>query len=221
MPSPNLKVSEIFASVQGEGNLSGKPAIFVRFFGCNLNCPFCDSKYAWKKGGEYKSLSVSEVVKEIKNLPSHAKLIIFTGGEPLIQNHKLLAMLARELHKELFTIAIETNGTVPFSSDFPQSAVDWVVVSPKTEDFTINTGDELKVLYQGQSVRALKRLREKTDFRHYFLQPIFPEGNLQDLENAAEYMRRVQKAVKECCNILQQLPAWRLSFQVHKVAGLR
>ncbi len=217
----SLKVSEIFASVQGEGNLIGKPAIFIRFFGCNLQCPFCDSKYAWGKGGSYRSLSVKEIIKEIENLSSIVNLIIFTGGEPLLQNHKLLAELARELERKLFTVAIETNGTIPFSLDFPQIAVDWVTVSPKTKIFVINTGDELKILYQGQTVKALEQLRKKTDFGNYFLQPIFPEKNLQDSEDVAEYMRSVQKAVRECCSVLQQLPVWRLSFQIHKVAGLR
>src|SRR5260221_4033148 len=100
-------VSEIFYSIQGEGELTGIPSVFVRTSGCNLRCSWCDTKYAsWTPEGE--SLSVDEVVREVLRHPAaHA---VLTGGEPMVAPD--LPELAAKLREAGKQLTIETARTV-------------------------------------------------------------------------------------------------------------
>lgn len=100
-----MKINEIFYSIQGEGNWSGMPNIFIRAAGCNLRCTFCDTKYAYNDG---KEMNISEIVKEIQKYPCN--YVCITGGEPLLQNevHDLIGSLLKKNYK----ICIETNGSL-------------------------------------------------------------------------------------------------------------
>ena len=75
-----IKVSEIFYSIQGEGSQIGIPTVFVRLFGCNLRCQWCDTMYD-VEGDDYSELSFSELIR--KSLSYNCKNICITGGEPL------------------------------------------------------------------------------------------------------------------------------------------
>ena len=91
MPQPPiLKVSEIFASIQGEGLRQGEPTIFVRLTGCNLRCDFCDTKYSWEGGDD---ISVQQVIEQVKHRHKEfpADWVCITGGEPLLQDIRELA----------------------------------------------------------------------------------------------------------------------------------
>lgn len=101
-----MRVSEIFYSLQGEGQSLGTPVIFIRLSGCHLRCVWCDSKFTWDlKSG--KEMSTTEIIKEIKKFPS--KHLVITGGEPLIQQSSL-----KELFQELpnYYIEMETSGSL-------------------------------------------------------------------------------------------------------------
>jgi 7-carboxy-7-deazaguanine synthase len=100
-----MKINEIFYSIQGEGNWTGKPNIFIRTSGCNLRCSYCDTKYAYDS---YKEMSIIEILDEINKY--NCKNICITGGEPLIQ--KDLIILVKELLENKYKICIETNGSV-------------------------------------------------------------------------------------------------------------
>ena len=115
-----LPVLEIFKSVQGEGGLIGSPCVFIRLAGCNLTCPWCDTKDSWDntKG---KIFTIETILKSC--IEYGQDLIVITGGEPCI--HAGLDDLVRELKAEEFTVAIETNGTLPTPN------ADWIAVSPK------------------------------------------------------------------------------------------
>lgn len=103
-----IKISEIFYSIQGEGELTGVPSVFVRLSGCNLRCGWCDTPYAsWKPEG--KNLSVKEVLKKINRFPS--RFCVITGGEPLLS--KEVWQLCRDLRRQGKHITIETNATIP------------------------------------------------------------------------------------------------------------
>jgi len=119
---PTLKISEIFASAQGEGLRQGEPTIFVRLAGCNLSCDFCDTKYALANG---VLMSIDKIVEKIRSLGRNwpTRWICLTGGEPLLQD---ITGLARKLKAEGFFIQVETNGTLYRHID-----VDWYSVSPK------------------------------------------------------------------------------------------
>lgn len=111
-PQPDqLKLSEIFFSIQGEGTRAGMPCIFVRLHGCGLRCSWCDTPYALshREGGEWKSFA--EIRREIARYPS--RFVEFTGGEPLEQ--PAVHSLITELLDEGYTVAVETGGHIDIS----------------------------------------------------------------------------------------------------------
>ena len=120
-----MQISEIFESIQGEGPWIGCPATFVRLYGCNLNCSFCDSGYS--RTGPHDEMSVEEVAHAVySRCPPY---VIFTGGEPCMQwdDMKRVIKRIRDVSPEK-KIAIETNGTY----DFDNTVFDVVIVSPKS-----------------------------------------------------------------------------------------
>ncbi|MCX8185398.1 MAG: 7-carboxy-7-deazaguanine synthase QueE [Sulfolobales archaeon] len=125
-----MKVSEIFISVQGEGPSLGKPAVFLRLSYCNLMCTWCDTKYAWTTSEE-KSVDdvVSELVDKLKTYDK-VKLIVVTGGEPLLQKDELVELVGKlkKLIKD-FEVEVETNCTIDPGELV--EVVDRIIVSPK------------------------------------------------------------------------------------------
>ena len=117
-------IVDIFQTIQGEGPFLGQPATFIRFQGCNLQCPFCDTDYT----SNSKRYSVFQITEELSNeFTIRNKLIVITGGEPFRQD---AAFLANYLIKFGFTVQIETNGTIAPSEQLHDDIV--VVCSPKT-----------------------------------------------------------------------------------------
>lgn len=209
-----FKIVEIFESVQGEGYYTGRPAIFIRFAGCNLHCSFCDTKYSWPTEG-VKELSVSGITDILREQGYKARYVILTGGEPLIQDYVELQLLIDTLHTRGYSVGIETNGVKTF--DRGQLSFDWVTVSPKTAIFNPK-GDELKLLYDGtQDIEFY----EQFEFRYLYLQPILPEKDLVHVGNIATFMNEVHLAVKKCVEAAKLHPLWRVSFQAHKILGIR
>src|SRR5580700_4281475 len=100
-----MLISEIFHSVQGEGELTGVPSVFVRTSGCNLRCNWCDTPYtSWNPEGAEKS--VEEIVEEVGKYP--ARHVVLTGGEPMVA--KGIHTLAAALREKGKHITIETAG---------------------------------------------------------------------------------------------------------------
>lgn len=193
-----MRINEIFYSLQGEGFFTGTPAVFVRFAGCNLQCPFCDTDHA-----PFTEMTEAEVVEEVKRYPAHH--VVVTGGEPSLQ---LSAQLVEALHAAGKFVAVETNGTRPLPA-----AVDWVTLSPK--DAFVATAaarpvlercDELKVVFTGEDLPDYTRIQAA----HRFLQPC-DTGDLQR-------NREVRAAAVAYC---LAHPEWRLSLQTHKVLDIR
>jgi 7-carboxy-7-deazaguanine synthase len=118
-----IRISEIFHSIQGEGQLTGVPSVFIRTSGCNLRCWFCDTPYAsWKPEGDL--FSVSEVIE--KTLSYACNHVVITGGEPMIVPE--LPELCSELRKLGKHITIETAGTAIHE---PPVICDLMSISPK------------------------------------------------------------------------------------------
>ena len=117
-----MLISEIFHSLQGEGELTGVPSVFVRTSGCNLRCNWCDTPYAsWNPEG--RQMSPEEIVAEVKKHP--ARHVVLTGGEPMIAPG--IHELAGQLHALGYHITIETAATVPAGG----IACDLASLSPK------------------------------------------------------------------------------------------
>lgn len=194
------KINEIFYSLQGEGYHAGEPAVFIRFSGCNLSCPWCDTQHQ-----QGKMLTAQEIIEKVKEYKT--KLVVLTGGEPsLFVDGELLAAL----HWVFDTIAMESNGT----HEVP-AAVDFLTISPKS-DFLPQPGaqviiqkcSEVKVVFDG--INSPEYWREQIEAQHYFLQPL-DTGNQQ--QNA--------KILAACVAYIKKHPQWRLSVQLHKIIGER
>lgn len=117
-----MLVNEIFRSIEGEGIRAGYPAIFIRLFGCNLGCSYCDTKYSCS-GADYVEKSVNEIVAACEQY-SPVKRVTITGGEPLI--HQDIRLLVFELIKLGYEINIETNGSIDIS---PFTEFDKVIIT--------------------------------------------------------------------------------------------
>lgn len=193
-----MKVNEIFYSLQGEGYHSGTPAVFVRFSGCNLRCPFCDTQH--EEGIE---LSETEIVEAVKAYP--ASLVVVTGGEPAMQ---LTEGLVEALHAAGKYVSVETNGTLPLPKN-----VDWITLSPKDSWVgsqaapVLSRADELKLLFDGTHEPSLY---SHIAVAHRFLQPC-------DMGNDARNAEIMQATV----DFVKKNPAWRLSLQIHKILKIR
>ena len=147
------KINEIFYSLQGEGFHTGTPATFVRFSGCNLRCPFCDTRHE-----EGTLMTDDDILQAVTQHP--ARLVVLTGGEPSLWIDQ---DLTDRLHRAGKYIAIETNGTHPLPA-----GIDWVTCSPKDGGpVVLDRMDEVKVVYQGQDLAPYEQLPA----RHFFLQP--------------------------------------------------
>ena len=101
-----MKISEIFKSIEGEGIAIGKLEVFVRLAGCNLNCSWCDTKYALENG---KKKPIEEIIKEVQKYC--LKNVSITGGEPLLQKSELLELVTN-LKTLDYWIQLNTNGTI-------------------------------------------------------------------------------------------------------------
>ena len=207
-------VKEIFYTLQGEGINAGRAAVFCRFAGCNLwsgreadretaACRFCDTDFVGTDGtlgGKFESTAAlaDSIATCWPGGTRGRKLVVLTGGEPLLQVDQALV---GALHARGFEIAVETNGTVE-----PPPGLDWVCVSPKAgAPLKLKRGHELKVVVPqaGQDLDALAELA----FDHLLLQPM--DGpSLHD---------NTQLAIAACLAD----PRWRLSMQTHKTIGLR
>ncbi|MGB9744764.1 MAG: 7-carboxy-7-deazaguanine synthase QueE [Desulfurella sp.] len=205
------KVCEIFYSLQLEGSMLGYPAVFVRFSGCNLNCKFCDTKYAFN---DYEIMSLLQVSKAICNY--NCKRIIFTGGEPLL-NASFIKCLIDELGSK-YDFFLETNGTiwVDFASKFKH-----IVVSPKFDNlnfdvlkkYSLQNNVEFKVLVENpDSLKQIEDFLKSLNINSATLQPIyFPD---EPLNQFLERTRNIIEAFKQSKLTNKDV---RLIIQNHKI----
>ncbi len=105
-----VAINEIFYSFQGESSLVGVPTVFIRTYGCNLNCKICDTKYSFE--GICKKLTLNEIIKIVSKIKT--PYICITGGEPLLQKNEIIK-LTNELLNLDKNISIETNGSLDIS----------------------------------------------------------------------------------------------------------
>ena len=205
---------EVFLTVQGEGGQAGRPAVFLRFSGCNLwsgreqdretaVCTFCDTDFVGVDGGgggkfRTPDLLADHVAGMWRGRQGDPKLVVCTGGEPLLQ---LDAALIAALKTRGFEIAIESNGTLE-----APDGIDWVCVSPKANAEVIQIkGQELKLVYP--QAKAMPERFEHLDFERFWLQPLDGPDQAENTAAAIEY----------CLTH----PQWRLSVQTHKYIGVR
>lgn len=202
-------VKELFRTIQGEGGQAGRVAVFCRFSGCNLwsgrpqdreraICRFCDTDFV---GGTKYATAVdlaTAVDAEWGGRDLDSKFVVLTGGEPLLQVDDRLLL---ELNARGFEIAVETNGTVKA----PNARIDWICVSPKTQDLKFTGGEELKFVFPQEGLSP--EMFEHLPFKRFSLSPM----------DGPSLQKNTQAAIAYC----MERPKWRLSLQTHKILGIR
>ncbi len=195
-----LPLMEAFYTIQGEGAFSGHPAYFIRLGGCDVGCIWCDVKESWESE-KWPILSIEEIVEGALAFPG--RLVVITGGEPLLYN---LDPLTRLLKEKGFTTNIETSGAHPYSGDF-----DWVCFSPKKfkkpHPSIYVEVDELKVVVFHPSDFAFAE-------EHAALVSSTCELRLQPEWSKAE------KFTSEIIDYVKKHPNWKISLQTHKFMNI-
>jgi 7-carboxy-7-deazaguanine synthase len=206
-------VKEAFLTLQGEGMQAGSRAVFLRFAGCNLwsgreqdrataQCNFCDTDFVGTDGpggGKFADAArLAEHVEQLWGEGRERRLIVVTGGEPMLQ---IDTALIDELHARGFRVAVESNGTIAATP-----GIDWLCISPKAGTEVIQrSGDELKLVWPQEGIDPADL--EGWDFRNFLVQPM-------DCPDA-------QEAIDAAIQLAMERPQWRLTLQAHKVIGLK
>jgi len=206
------QVKEIFLTLQGEGGQAGRAAVFCRFAGCNLwsgreadrvsaVCQFCDTDFVGidgPGGGKFKDAAAlaGAVAAAWRGARDH-RLVVLTGGEPLLQVDRPLVAALRD---QGFSIALETNGTLA-----APAGIDWICVSPKADAaLAQREGQELKLVFPQVGVDPARF--EALAFERFSLQPMDGPGR--------------EAAARAAIDYCLAHPRWRLSLQTHKYLGI-
>ena len=229
----SYRVNQIFYSLQGEGRNTGRAAAFVRFAGCNLRCPFCDTEF-----DSYREMTADEILQEIAQLssflsplsslhsPLSSRLVVLTGGEPTLQVDEHFVDL---LHQEGYEVVMESNGTRPAPRN-----LDWLTVSPKVVDrgrSMVDGGswmvdgegkapDEIKIVFEENTAEMLSSPASPLSSFHSPLSylPSPPLLYLQPCDTGDS--ARNAFILQQCISYIKQHPQWRLSLQTHKLIGI-
>jgi 7-carboxy-7-deazaguanine synthase (Cx14CxxC type) len=209
-------VKTIYYTLQGEGARTGRPAVLLRFAGCNLwsgheqhraaaACRFCDTDFVGADGpggGRFdtaRELAAAVAGKWPVDAGADGPYVVCTGGEPLLQ---LDRAAIDALHAGGFEIGVESNGTI-----VAPAGIDWLCISPKGDARLRQLeGDELKLVFPQAEPEAQPDRFTHLAFRHFYLQP---------LDNA-DLAMNTRAAIEFCL----EHPRWKLSLQLHKIIGI-
>ncbi|MGB2925506.1 MAG: 7-carboxy-7-deazaguanine synthase QueE [Limnothrix sp.] len=193
-------IVETFHSIQGEGAWFGVSAFFIRLAGCDVGCPWCDTKNSWS-AKHHPTVTVAELCKQVA--AAKPQMVVITGGEPLMHD---LRPLTRRLQALNIPLHLETSGAYPLSGEF-----DWVTLSPKTFKPPLSDiygqVNELKVVIDGEADLdwAIAEAQK--------IDPTIPKYLQPQWENEAS-----QRLVFD--HVLAN-PDWRLGLQTHKFLGVQ
>ena len=191
-----LPVMEHFYTIQGEGYHQGSAAYFIRLGGCDVVCVWCDVKDSWD-ANKHPLYNTNDLVAEVKKTP--AKIVVITGGEPLMHN---LKELTHQLQANGLKTHIETSGSHPISGSW-----DWICLSPKKFKAPLpeimRLAHELKIIVYNKS---------DFDWAEKYAALVSPQCILflqPEWEKAGEMSPLIIEYIKAH-------PQWELSLQVHK-----
>ena len=191
---------ESFYTIQGEGFYQGRAAYFIRLGGCDVGCVWCDVKDSWD-AHKHPLITVEKLVTEVQK--TAAKLVVITGGEPLMHN---LGLLTQKLQQAGLETNIETSGSSPLSGSW-----DWICLSPKKFKAplpeVVPFANELKIIDFN-----------KTDFK-------WAEEYAAQVSNTCKlYLQPEWSKAAEITPLIVDYimanPQWELSLQIHKYIGV-
>ena len=198
--SQTLPIVEMFHSIQGEGAWAGTNAFFIRLAGCDVGCPWCDTKQSWNPK-RHPPRQIDDLVVAAKAV--NPQIVVITGGEPLMHD---LTALTQQLKDADLQVHLETSGAHPFSGTF-----DWVTFSPKrfkpphpsiypqASELKVVVADETDLAWAEQQAAQLSPLVDKR------LQPEWETAGSQQI----------------VFNYVLKNPGWRVSLQTHKFLGVQ
>lgn len=206
-------VNEIFDSIDGEGITQGALATFIRLTGCNLNCSYCDTKYALTSD-EKTIMSIDEIVERV--LSTGYSRVTITGGEPLLQNN--LPELINELIKNNITVNIETNGSLDISRYLIPGVIitmDYKCLSSNMESKMLLSNlellretDVLKFVIEEKDFDTVRKILKNYNIKsHIFLNPIFGKIKPYIL---VDFLKDLHKENIDTKNI-------KVGLQIHKI----
>lgn len=217
----DILINEIFYTIQGEGPYSGKPAVFIRLAGCNLQCAWCDTEYT--KSEEMNLLLIGLKVASLfkKSGQDLSRLVVITGGEPFRQD---ISHLCTRLIAMQYTVQIETNGALS-NEDFPWDKVD-VVASPKVKyihpdilkhakyfKYVISSDDEKSItgtpLFGTQINQGGGRPRTILEGKQIYLTPLDSKDKEQNYLN-------LNTTLELCLKF-----GYNINIQIHKLLNVR
>lgn len=213
-----LGIHHIFPTIQGEGPFAGVPAVFIRLYGCNLQCPKCDTDYTTS----YYSAGPAEILSTVELLSSPSRLVVLTGGEPFRQNLTPTVLLLLSVG---FKVQIETNGTL-YLEDFPYDRVT-IICSPKAGQVNrrlrkhitaykyVLSHDSISPV-DGLPIQALEHpaspylARPAGDFEGtVYVQPA------ENVDNPSDNQKNLAAAIESCLDF-----GYTLCVQIHKMIGM-
>ena len=195
----NLPVMEMFYSLQGEGHYSGSAAFFIRIGGCDVGCHWCDVKDSWDHGNH----NILKVSKIIQNIDKKTKIVVVSGGEPLMWD---MTELTKKLKEKNFKRHLETSGAYDITGNW-----DWICLSPKKQQLPkkhlYQIANELKIIIYNNHdlVFATEESKKVGDNCKLFLQPEWG---------------KFDKIKGKVVDFIKTNPRWKLSMQTHKFLGI-
>jgi organic radical activating enzyme len=227
--SGNLSVHSVFYTIQGEGPFTGRPAVFLRLAGCNLQCPSCDTNYTIGR----ESMTLHEIEVAVAHAcrdtikPSVKPLVVITGGEPFRQN---IAKLVRSLGSKGYHVQIETNGTL-YVPELPWDSVT-IVCSPKAGKISplltphidaykyvmsadsVDPEDGLPILALDHTAKPKVARPFPGNSKPIYLQPMDPGMTIGPDEHDT-YRKNLNACIASCMK-----HGYILQLQTHKIIGL-
>ncbi|MEO0374096.1 MAG: 7-carboxy-7-deazaguanine synthase QueE [Cyanobacteria bacterium P01_A01_bin.17] len=199
-PTQTLPIVETFHSVQGEGAWTGVSAFFIRLAGCDVGCPWCDTKHSWSTK-RHPQQTIDGLVSQAKAV--RPQMVVVTGGEPLMHD---LSNLSKHLQASGLRTHLETSGAHPFSGQF-----DWVSFSPKQfkppHQSIYPQVHELKVVISDASDLEWAEVQAAKVSKNA-IKLLQPEWNSPDSQRLI-------------FDYVLNHPGWHISLQTHKFLGVR
>lgn len=222
MTNKKYAIAEIFHTLQGEGHHAGTVAVFIRFAGCNMwsgevadrerdaqrneaQCPrWCDTDFRVRE-----RLTGAEILERVGKLPG-AKMVVLTGGEPLLQ---LDYALIEGLYRLFGLVAVETNGTLTPPAN--SRSMLWLTMSPKVApaEIKLRNPNEIKVVFPDYN--PLDYLPFAGRQTRLFVQP---RATCEVMTVGKSLL--APDVIGAAVNFVLTHPEWRLSLQTHKLTNL-
>jgi len=203
-----IDVCEIFYSLQGESTFGGLPCIFIRLSGCNLDCSWCDTRYA---GEEHHVMTLDEIFRQIEAFS--CRLVEVTGGEPLMQENtlSLISMLA----ERNYTVLLETNGSISIKNVHPECIKIVDVKCPSSRESDSFLSENINFLSADDELKFVIAHREDYEFAKSMI-----KDKLSAISSLKIHLSPVSGAVEP-----EKIAGWmlednlsaRLSLQQHKI----